>query len=544
MIDKIRKIVAKENVQLIILLVLYCSIGLLIMPYYRHTVSPDGVTYFSITKKYLQGEFSSAVNGYWGPLISWLLIPFFVMGIPSVLSAKILFFIVGFITLIGTWKLSVKFPMLPFVRFLVNLSLIPLILTWAYITVKPDLILACVFLFYLLIVLDEKYRSKKYFGIYAGVFATLAYFCKLYGFYIILLHFFIFNFLFFVSAKSKKIVVFNFIAALLTLFILSAPWIYLISVKYNKFTPGTTGSVNYAFFLSPDAPESENMKLPVYYKGFLKPYDTCSLSAWDDPTYIDVSDPVSIETYSGLMVYINRMHQCLQKVDAIYNYFFFLGTVVFWAYVVLCILPIKKIAKSYDFYLLLTFILYPAGYYSVGVCERFIIINLYILIIMAGRLFSLVMNQPFMTRARSVSAYLIFIIILVYGPISIKINTLHRFKNSGRYLYRLAEHIKSLTDFKGRVASNENWYQSIILSYYLDQVYHGAYYRDTGVEEMTKDILDADIDYYFVWASPPPKNKAKKMRKFARYSFLSRFPELTKGKTRALKVYDLRGLKN
>ena len=163
MIGKIGKIVSKENVQLAIILAVYCFIGILIMPYYQHTVSPDGVTYFSITKKYLQGEFSSAINGYWGPLISWLLIPFFALGIPSVLAAKILFFIIGFITVFGIWQLCLKFPLLPFVRFLINLSLIPLILNWAYITVKPDLILACIFLFYLNIILDERYRSKKIF---------------------------------------------------------------------------------------------------------------------------------------------------------------------------------------------------------------------------------------------------------------------------------------------------------------------------------------------------------------------------------------------
>jgi len=417
------------------------------------------------------------------------------------------------------------------------------LLTWAYITVKPDLILACVFLVYLNILLDEKYRSKKFFGIYAGVFGALAYFCKLYGLYIFLLHFFVFNFLFFLSSKSKKIVVLNFVAALLTLFILSAPWIYLISGKYDKLTPGTTGNVNYAFFLAPDAPASENMKLPVYYKGFLKPCDSSSLSAWDDPTYIDVSDPVSIETYSGLMVYINRIYRCLQKVDAIYNFFFFLGSIVFWAYVVLCVVPFKKILKNYDFYLLFTFVIYPAGYYSIGVCERFIILNLCILMIMAGRVFSLVLNQQFMTKSRSIAAYLIFIVFLAYGPIAIKIHTLYRFKNAGKNIYQLSELIKSLTDFKGRAGSNDNWYQSIILSYYLGQVYHGAYYKDANVEQLKKDILDADIDYYFLWASHPPKDKAKKMRMIARYSFLSKFPELTKGKARGFKIYDVRGFK-
>ena len=350
--------------------------------------------------------------------------------------------------------------------------------------------------------------------------------------------------MFFVSGESKKIIVFNFIPALLTLIILAAPWVYLISAKYDKLTAGTTGSVNYAFFLSPDAPESENMKLPVYYMGFLTPCDTASLSAWDDPTYIDVSDPVSIETYSGLMVYIERIYRCVKKVSAIYNYFFFLSSIVVWIYVVLCVIPLKRLLKNYDFYLLITFLIYPAGYYSIGVCERFIIINLYILMIMAGRLFSLLASQKFMTKQKLIASYLVFIVILLFGPVGIKVHALSKFKNAGTNIYELSELVKSLTDFKGRVASNENWYQSIILSYYLGQVYHGAYYKDSNVDELKRDILDADIDYYFLWSSRPPRDKSRRMRAISRYSYLASFPELTKGKIKAFKIYDVRSMKN
>ncbi|MCD6460253.1 hypothetical protein J7L67_06260, partial [bacterium] len=120
---------------------------------------------------------------------------------------------------------------------------------------------------------------------------------------------------------------------------------------------------------------------------------------------------------------------------------------------------------------------------------------------------------------------------------------LYMFKYSGKNLYELSELIKSITDFNGRTASNTNWYQSIIVSYYLGQVYHGAYYKNATVDELKKDMLDADIDYYFLWMSNPFLDKRNQMRMIARYSFISQFPELTKGKIKGLKIYDVRRLK-
>lgn len=42
-----------------------------------HTLSADTVAYLRIAQYYSEGRFDLAVSGYWGPLFSWLSMPFY-----------------------------------------------------------------------------------------------------------------------------------------------------------------------------------------------------------------------------------------------------------------------------------------------------------------------------------------------------------------------------------------------------------------------------------------------------------------------------------
>ena len=41
---------------------------------YRFYIEPDGVNYLDVASAYLRGDWHSAINGYWSPLYSWLLV--------------------------------------------------------------------------------------------------------------------------------------------------------------------------------------------------------------------------------------------------------------------------------------------------------------------------------------------------------------------------------------------------------------------------------------------------------------------------------------
>jgi len=77
--------------------------GIRYVPVFRYEMNPDGCSYMNIAKQYLDGNFWDAVNAYWSPLISWLLIPFMVAGIDAPLATKILSVIVGGGVICSAW---------------------------------------------------------------------------------------------------------------------------------------------------------------------------------------------------------------------------------------------------------------------------------------------------------------------------------------------------------------------------------------------------------------------------------------------------------
>src|SRR5262245_15375185 len=42
----------------------------------RNAINPDGRSYLEVTQAYLHHDWAMTVNSYWGPLYSWILIPF------------------------------------------------------------------------------------------------------------------------------------------------------------------------------------------------------------------------------------------------------------------------------------------------------------------------------------------------------------------------------------------------------------------------------------------------------------------------------------
>jgi hypothetical protein len=91
---------------------LYLILGFILLGYYQYQINPDGVGYIQTAEKYLSGDFQGAVDAYWGPLLSWLLIPFLYFNQDPTYAlyvAKILSIIIGLFTIIGIRQLSYQF---------------------------------------------------------------------------------------------------------------------------------------------------------------------------------------------------------------------------------------------------------------------------------------------------------------------------------------------------------------------------------------------------------------------------------------------------
>lgn len=80
----------------------------------------------AIDQKYLNGDFSNAVNGWWGPFIPWLLMPFLYFTSDALLAGKVLSLLIGLAVIIALWILSYRFEMTKSIREVILFAAVPL----------------------------------------------------------------------------------------------------------------------------------------------------------------------------------------------------------------------------------------------------------------------------------------------------------------------------------------------------------------------------------------------------------------------------------
>src|SRR4030067_1497029 len=110
----------KKIIILLIVIAVYSLISLTKHQYVRLTA--DSMLYFSIAQKYLAGDFQNAINGYWGPLLSWLLIPFLYFGVSHVFTINVVDAIFGVLLIIGVWIISYRFEITEKIRNIIIIS--------------------------------------------------------------------------------------------------------------------------------------------------------------------------------------------------------------------------------------------------------------------------------------------------------------------------------------------------------------------------------------------------------------------------------------
>ena len=120
----------------ILILMIYLVLGLLLIYNNYIFFNSDGISYLTIALKYFNGNITDAINGYWGPLFSWLLVPFlYIFGSnppQSLFADKILSLIIGLFTLIGFKTLLYSFGIDKRIINIMLLTLIPEIIHFVF----------------------------------------------------------------------------------------------------------------------------------------------------------------------------------------------------------------------------------------------------------------------------------------------------------------------------------------------------------------------------------------------------------------------------
>jgi hypothetical protein len=498
--------------------------------------------YLDIAEKYLRGNFTDAVNGYWGPMFSWLLIPFLYFGASKVFAINALNLIVGVLTLLGVWVLSFRFEMSEKVRNAILISLLPIIL-FVSIVELHDFLLLCFLVYYLGIIFNNEYPGRTYNGMLCGVLGAVAYFTKSYAFPFFIVHFIFMNIAHFIRCSTKpekRNVLRNAITGIVLFSIISGTWITAISFKYNRFTISNMGKANFSA-MAPGLPDTGfELGNPMFHEGFFPPSNNTAFSVWEDPSYLMSKLPAwsPIESTAYLKHFLTNILKNIKECIRIFGAFSRLSYTIIIAYILLLIVQQfnRQILRGDMLYSFFTLLLFTGGYMPFHLELRYLWIVNILLLLMGGYVLTILFQHAFFkNNVRKNVLIVFFAVSFILTPLKSFIQAGH--DNMSKEMYALSLLIKEKYNIQGNIASNkeweciaiqDSWHKTFRLAYHLNSKYYGQAKEDISDSELENDLKKYNIDYYFIWGKNPSIPQ-----------FLFHYKELTGGVIPGLLIFSL-----
>lgn len=523
------------------LIIIIYSASIFFTGYYEiHTV--DSTMYLDIAEKYLRGNFTDAVNGYWGPMFSWLLIPFLYFGSSKIFAINALNLIVGVLSILGVWMLSFRFEISDIIRSAILISLLPIIL-FVSIVALHDFLLLCFLVYYLGITFNNEYQTRTHNGVLCGILGACAYFTKPYAFPFFIVHFIFMNIAHFIRCSTKpekRNVLRNAIAGIVLFSIITGTWITIISNKYDHFTISNMGTANFSA-MAPGLPDTGfELGNPMFYEGFFPPSNETAFSTWEDPSYIVSKLPFwsPVESTAYLKHFLHNVFKNIKECFRIFGAFSRLSYTIIIAYILLLAVQLfnRQILRGDMLYSFFTVLLFTGGYMPFHLELRYFWIVNILLLLMGGYVLTMLFQHAFFKKnIRKNLLIVIFVLSFSLSPLKSFVQEGH--ENMSKEMYALSLILKDNHNIEGNIASNrewecnaihDSWHKTFRLAYHFNSKYYGQAKEDISDSELEDEFKKYNIDYYFFWSKNAHVPK-----------FLLKYEEITGGITPGLKIFAL-----
>jgi hypothetical protein len=479
------------------------------------SLAPDVISYLSIGRDYAAGRWAEAVNGYWGPLTSWLLAPLLAMHMADNAAVKCAAFVAGMAAFAGLMAILPRFTLSRPTR-TAALAIGGLMIPCTMLATVPDLLLATALLFYLAVLLSPSYASSTRPAVLCGVLGAVAYFTKSYGFFFFAAHFTLSNILFWFRSEGplRKQAVKNASAGLAAFVILSAPWIAAISWKEGRLVLGTSGTYNYRLVGPKSLGYTSSQEL-------LPPSRPHSISAWEDPQ-ADLLPPWSPLTSASAF-----HHQLLlteRNAARIALYLIHVSPLLLLilpAYILCCV---QRGGRWFDEWIVpvMTFFLYPAGYLLVSVEDRYLYLTAFLLLLMGSRVCDDIVGKATLSPTLRWGSIAVLVASFCITPVRTVAALPLR-----DAVAEAAERLAATNALHGKLASCGGWNKSLEIANRLGLPYYGVLgpgpdgralaavlnpeseslaWPEETADGADRQLREKDIDYLLIWndcAVPP-----------------------------------------
>ena len=385
---------------------LMCVVLCIIYPHYQYYIDPDGTAYLTISKRYANGDYQTAINGYWSPWACWLTAIGIKMGLAEIPASVVVNSIgaTGFLFISQSFFL--KFNIDRKLQWLMNFTL-ALFLCYAVFWQSFDDLWECFFLLGTLrIILADGFKDKVALWVACGVVGTLAYFAKAYSF-----PFFILNTaccVYFIAKDNKGKWLKICVVSIGVMILCSLPWIWLLHGKYGIWTTSTAGSLNMSWYLvgHPHWKPGINLLIPPAYKD--SPY------YWEDPYLANGDTPHFWNSWHLMGLQVLRIGLNLFKL--------LMSTLALSVF-----FPVVVIATVFSFFskkvsdiftgnvkvLAVSFLLFPAGYMLINFESRYLWYMLPLGMMIGGLLFAKQLKNMIVAVLLSVTFLLMPVVSIV-----------------------------------------------------------------------------------------------------------------------------------
>jgi hypothetical protein len=399
--------IKRHSVFMVLCLAFWIGAYLIIFRWYNHQLNPDATSYFTIAQKYAHFDFRHAVNGYWGPLLSWMLVPAVWLHLSLILAAKCLIALmaIAVMTIVYWFLLSRKADKTLAIlgSVLIGINLLGSI-AWP---ISPDLLLAMFITIFAVLMITFVGRPHARLAGVIGAVGALMYFSKGFGFYLFLAIAGGFALWQYRVEKKFRPVVVRYLPMAVVFMVLVVPYIAVISAKYGHLTISTVGSFDRNMF----GPVAKGVDYPMQSQGPLAPPNDTAISVWEDPTLLTPLVPGSGWSPLKNRKNFNYMTNSIigHNLDTTYKAILDFGPVAALGALLLVLYVFRKKFPYKAEYVVLTAISVTMvlGYSLILVESRYLLAVLFFSVIAAALWITLLRNKKILSYAQILAAGLI-----------------------------------------------------------------------------------------------------------------------------------------
>jgi hypothetical protein len=261
----------------IIALILATQIALLVAAALKNlnVINVDAISYLRIAQYYLDFNTELAVTGYWGPLFSWILVPFLALGAAPLIAARFAMGISAVIFLLGS--LRIFHVMLPRTIGLLSGVLTAMFtIPWSVAEITPDLLVSGLLLLAISDTISADTCTGRMQALRAGLLYGLAYLAKSVALPVSIgLAIIIHGLRIYAGGQSVRAASQSVMWTLSALALVALPWVLTLSRHYGSPTFSTSGSISHAV-IGPGYPGH------VLIRSHLAP-PPGRITSWEDP---------------------------------------------------------------------------------------------------------------------------------------------------------------------------------------------------------------------------------------------------------------------